>query len=30
LTFENAKGVKSQVELQVPVRAMNAKMEHKH
>jgi len=30
LTFENAKGVKSQVELQVPVRAMNAKMDHKH
>ncbi|MEO0028973.1 MAG: hypothetical protein RJB45_1014 [Pseudomonadota bacterium] len=33
LTFENAKGVKSKVDLQVPVKAMNAmstQSEHKH
>jgi copper(I)-binding protein len=30
LTFENAKGVKSQVELQVPVKSMNMQSQHKH
>jgi periplasmic copper chaperone A len=30
LTFENTKGVKSQVELQVPVRSMNMQSQHKH
>jgi copper(I)-binding protein len=30
LVFENAKGVKSQVELQVPVKTMGMQHEHKH
>jgi copper(I)-binding protein len=30
LTFENAKGVKSQVELQVPVKSMTMPSQHKH
>lgn len=30
LMFENAKGVKSTVELQVPVRSMTMQQEHKH
>ena len=30
LMFENVKGVKSQVELQVPVRSMSMPHEHKH
>jgi copper(I)-binding protein len=30
LSFENAKGVKSQIELQVPVKTMNMQQQHKH
>ena len=30
LTFENAKGVKSKIELQVPVKSMNMQQQHKH
>jgi copper(I)-binding protein len=30
LTFENSKGVKSQVELQVPVKSMSMQTQHKH
>ena len=30
LMFENAKGVKSQVELQIPVKSMMMQTEHKH
>jgi len=30
LMFENSKGVKSQIELQVPVKSMNMQSQHKH
>jgi copper(I)-binding protein len=30
LSFENAKGVKSQIDLQVPVKTMNMQQQHKH